>query len=217
MYDTAQLAHSSPYFKRNHMGRVTCTLCGVACNDENNFIKHLSGKAHGSQLERAEQREARRQRLDEEERRNAEAERRAAQEEAARALVGGGGAASPSSLAAAAVESRFGLPPYTFRTEHDAVLFRTKVWVDVVVPQAEDGTRPLHRWVSAREQTQEAPADDYYVYLLVACEGYATLCLKFPATAHRATEGDVGEDGGGCAARWDPAAKVYSLFVTFSR
>ncbi|KAG5512442.1 hypothetical protein GH5_08406 [Leishmania sp. Ghana 2012 LV757] len=234
IFDPIEVARANPYFKRNHMGQVTCTLCGIYCPEENNFLKHIAGKTHTLQLERRQQKELRHLRLQEEERLNTEAEERARKEEALLALSGGqagnsggGGAAggagvSSSAAAAAAANARFGTPLYSFRTEHDEVLYRTKVWVEVMFTQAEEGTRPLHRWLSAREQHVEKPADDYFVYLLFACEGYATIALKFPSNANRSQPRDVLEEADGSTSEahwcsWDPLKKVYSLFFVLSR
>ncbi|KAG5488392.1 uncharacterized protein JKF63_08009 [Porcisia hertigi] len=229
IYDPIEVARANPYFKRNHMGQVTCTLCGIYCPEENNFLKHIAGKTHTLQLERRQQKELRHLRLQEEERLNAEAEERARKEEALLALSGvqsgadgGGSGASSSAAAAAAANARFGTPLYSFRTEHDEVAYRTKVWIEVMFTQAEEGTRPLHRWLSAREQHVEKPADDYFVYLLFACEGYATIALKFPAKANRSQPRDVLEEAGGGTSEaylcsWDPLKKVYSFFFVLSR
>lgn len=199
MKSTLDLAKDSPYYKRNHVGKVTCTLCNIYCNDENNFIKHISGKTHMLSLERIEQAERRQRRLQEEEKRNLEAYERAQQEEKARELVlqqvnqssatKQSGTSSLSSLTP--LTGIHGLPQYAFKTEHDPVQFSTKIWLDFFFPHAEEGTRPAHRWLSAREQRMENNANedkDYFVYLLVACEGYTTAALKFPAGAHRTTE-----------------------------
>lgn len=234
IYDPIEVARANPYFKRNHMGQVTCTLCGIYCPEENNFLKHIAGKTHTLQLERRQHKELRELRLQEDERRNAEAEERARKEEALLALSGApssangavSAVASSSSTAAAAAaavaNARFGVPLYSFRTEHDEVAFRTKVWVDVMYTQAEEGTRPLHRWLSAREQLVERPADDYFVYLLFACEGYATMAIKVPAKATRSQPRMVLQEADGstsdaywCA--WDSLRKVYSLFFVLSR
>lgn len=258
IYDPIEVARANPYFKRNHMGQVTCTLCNIYCTEENNFLKHIAGKTHTLQLERRAHKELRQQREQEEERRNTEAAEKARREEALLALSTGqagtnppstsssspqaGGAAASSSsstaataaatasgnataaaaAAAAAASARFGTPLYAFRTEHDAVAFRTKVWIDVMFTQAEEGTRPLHRWLSAREQHMEKPADDYFVYLLFACEGYATISLKFPAQANRSEAGEVLEEADGSYSEaylcsWDPLRKVYSMFFVLSR
>lgn len=240
IYDPIEVARANPYFKRNHMGQVTCTLCNLYCTEENNFLKHIAGKTHTLQLERRQHKELRHLREQEEERRNAEAQQRARQEEALLALStgqsGSGGLSSSSpaaagaagtgnaaaAAAAAAASARFGTPLYSFRTEHDAVAFRTKVWIDVMFTQAEEGTRPLHRWLSAREQLVEKPADDYFVFLLFACEGYATISLKFPAQATRSVAGEVLKEADGSYSEayictWDSLRKVYSMFFVLSR
>jgi splicing factor 3A subunit 2 len=236
IYDPIEVARANPYFKRNHMGQVTCTLCNIYCTEENNFLKHIAGKTHTLQLERRQHKELRHLREQEEERRNTEAQERARKEEALLALstgqsnaatssssaAGTAGSAAVAAAAAAAANARFGTPLYSFRTEHDEVAFHTKVWIDVMFTQAEEGTRPLHRWLSAREQHMEQPADDYFTYLLFACEGYATIALKFPAQAHRSEAGEMLEEADGSYSEaylcsWDPLRKVYSMFFVFSR
>lgn len=199
MKNTLDLARESPYYKRNHVGKITCTLCNIYCNDENNFIKHISGKTHTLSIERIEQTERRQRRLQEEEKRNLEAYERAQLEEKARELViqqgnqGGGG--KQSGISSFSPLTPFtgihGLPQFAFKTEHDPVRFSTKIWLEFFFPHAEEGTRPGHRWLSAREQRMESNNNqdkDYFVYLLVACEGYTTAALKFPSGAERTTE-----------------------------
>uniref|UniRef100_A0A146L280 Pre-mRNA-splicing factor PRP11 n=1 Tax=Lygus hesperus TaxID=30085 RepID=A0A146L280_LYGHE len=73
MYEPEEAARRNPYFKRNHVGKVMCTLCNIYCNDEANFMRHLSGKVHATQVERLEMKEIRNKRLEEEESANIEA------------------------------------------------------------------------------------------------------------------------------------------------
>lgn len=291
IFDPIAVARSDPFFKRNHVGKVACTLCGVYCNDEHAFTKHTSGKTHSLQLENIDRQKRKRLRLEEEERLDAEKAAAAEKERSTRSLISSQAAASPPGKNGAAggsliVSGRFGLPVYTFRTEHgestddssnhkgdendntdekekekeDGVdgeqphqaaaaantvtaasafsssshpphsppsPFMTKVWLDFVFSNAEDGTRPLHRWLSAREQHMDLPADDYFVYLLVACQGYTTVAIKFPARLARSQAGDVaaatgsgGDDGRGESVfhcMWDQLRKEYSLFFTLTR
>lgn len=242
------MAKESPYYKRNHMGKVTCTLCNIYCNDENNFIKHISGKTHTMSLERIEQMERRQRHLKEEDQRNLEAYARAQQEQRARELVLQQQSSSSGSTANAnaggvsssipALTGVHGLPQYTFKTEHDPVRFCTKIWLEFFFPHAEEGTRPAHRWMSAREQKVEvhssSTADqDYFVYLLVACEGYTTAALKFPSGARRTTEDeerwrkmqqhdngneeDPDDDGPRYKSTWNGLRRQYSIFFELYR
>lgn len=197
-------ARESPYFKRNHVGKVTCTLCHIYCNDERNFIKHLAGKTHRMSLERIEAAERRKRRLVDDEKRNEEAYQRRQEELAAQQLLSmkqnpqssSSTATSTTSGNAAAAALQLvgphGVPRYEFRTEHDSVQFVTKIWLEFFFPHAQDGTRPVHRWVSSHEQQMEKPANaedrNYFIYLLIACEGYTTAALKFPVDAKRTTE-----------------------------
>ncbi|EAN86808.1 hypothetical protein TcYC6_0000430 [Trypanosoma cruzi] len=230
-------ARRDPYYKRNHMGRVTCTLCDVCCTDDNNFLKHIAGKTHCTQLERRERYARREERLAVEEELNREACRRAAQEKATRELLlqqqdqqaGSRGGATGTAIASFAP---FGRPQFNYCTENDPELFQTKVWMEFFFPQAAAGVRPLHRWRSAREQDMERPPDDSVVYLLLACEGYVTIAVKFPSKLPRTSaSSSVGmtaktmapygsdvavtasdEEEGRYHCSWDPLKKVYSLF-----
>ncbi|RNF16354.1 uncharacterized protein Tco025E_05198 [Trypanosoma conorhini] len=227
-------ARRDPYYKRNHMGRVTCTLCDVCCTDDNNFLKHIAGKTHCTQLERMERYARREERLAEEEELSREASRRAEQQKATRELLlqqDPQGGARGGALATAAF-APFGRPQFNYCTENDPELFQTKVWLEFFFPQAAAGVRPLHRWRSAREQEMERPPDDSVVYLLVACEGYVTIAVKFPSKLPRTSAsaaaagaaktmappgGDAAvpasdEEEGRYHCSWDPLKKVYSLF-----
>lgn len=150
-------------------------------------------------LDRIEQAERRQRRLQEEEKRNFEAFERAQLEEKARELVlqqgsqsrGGKQSVMNSVSSLTPLTGIHGLPQYTFKTEHDPIQFSTKIWLEFFFLHAEEGTRPAHRWLSAREQRMESNGnndEDYFVYLLVACEGYTTAAMKFPAGAKRTTE-----------------------------
>lgn len=201
MFNPVEAAHANPYFKRNHLGKVTCTLCNIYCNDENCFNRHIEGKTHTLRLRAITRSAVRRKRIEEDEKAYARAEAEAATERAVRELAGkaaGGSNAvnsathalasshlSSAGKAGALVTGKFGTPSYTFRTEHDTSSARraTQVWLEFFFPQAEEGTRPLHRWRSAREQQVEEVIDEYFIYLLVACEGYTTVALKFPSVA----------------------------------
>ncbi|CCW65881.1 unnamed protein product [Phytomonas sp. EM1] len=258
-FDPVDVARASPYFRRNHIGKVTCTLCNIYCNDEHAFIKHLAGKTHSLEIGRLEQQELRKQRLSEEDRLNEVAAQRARANQlllqqaaklgkSSRAplpaasitatpnIHGGGGGGLNGNAGGSghlpeggggggrggllAVQGQYGVPVYSFRTEHDARGRQTRVWLTFHFANAEEGTRPLHRWLSAREQAVEkAPPGedaDYFVYLLVACEGYTTAAIKFPAKATRTQEGDPrGAEAYQCS--WDPLQKTYSLFFVMSR
>ncbi|KAG8342881.1 putative Zinc finger of C2H2 type Pre mRNA splicing factor SF3a complex subunit 2 (Prp11) [Trypanosoma vivax] len=229
-FDPSAVASRDPYYRRNHMGRVVCTLCDICCSDDNNFLKHLAGKTHSVQLERMQRNANREKRLAEEEELNKAAMRRAEQERAARELIlQQQQQASTSSMAGGhgvAAFAPFGKPSFHYCTEHDPEQFQTKVWIEVYFPQAVEGARPLHRWRSAREQEVERPPDDNVVYLLVACEGYMTIALKFPAKIPRTSAStamglwDHGaggsrktdEEEGKYRSSWDPIKKVYELF-----
>lgn len=195
-----EAAQKSEYFKRNHMGKATCSLCNVCCNDESNFLNHINGKTHAFSLERFRQQKIRQEVQEAEEKRNLEASQRARQEENERALLRQGvnpglaGTSTGLSVGIPPLIGVHGVPEYTFKTEHDPIRFVTKIWLDFFFRQAEPGTRPNHRWVSASEQKVEPYSStdkDYYIYLLVACEGYTTVGLKFPTEAKRTSDEEI--------------------------
>ncbi|RNE98715.1 splicing factor 3A subunit 2 [Trypanosoma rangeli] len=149
-------ARRDPYYKRNHMGRVTCTLCDVCCTDDNNFLKHIAGKTHRTQLERMERYARREERLAVEEELSREASRRAEQEKATRELLqqqqdpqGGSRSGAPGTAAFAP----FGRPQFNYCTENDPELFQTKVWLEFFFPQAAAGVRPCTAGVRRGSRT----------------------------------------------------------------
>jgi hypothetical protein len=197
--DPVAMAKASPYYARNHMGKTMCNLCNVVCTDEPHFLAHLEGKRHSSELEGRDRRDAKRKRLQQEEEEFEAAKVRAEASKAADRLMASGGARI--SLAP------HGKPKHTFRTETNPETQTCKVWLEFYFNVVPEDTRPLHRWRSSREVSDE-PEDDV-VFLIVACEGYESIALKFPKLA-RTTEVDA--DNGQYSCRWDPLKKVYTLY-----
>lgn len=230
------VAKTSPYFKYNHIGKVMCTLCHVYCNDELNFLKHLAGKTHSLSLQRSEMQAARHQHLHREEERSRAAEEKARSEAAARQLllnssVTGGSSSTPfnggsrMTSAAASLTGLHGVPTYTYRTECDPSKGSTKVWITFCFPMVDEGTRPSHRWISSREQSVE-PADDYFIYLLVGCEGYTTAAVKLPAAArppsssmmlYSSSSSNDGQQQQGAHYTWDAVTHQYQVFFEAHR
>lgn len=196
--DPVAQAQSNPYFERHYTGRIKCSLCGVVCTEEANFLTHIQGKRHTLQLELIQQHAQKRARIEKEEQITKAAQERMAAKQAGAALL----ASRP--IAA------FGRPTYRIQTEPDAALGQCKVWLEFDFQSVSDERRPLHRWRGAREQEIEKP-DDAWTYLLVACEGYDTVALKFPAALPHTNEPDI--EAGRYKCSWDPLAKKYSLFL----
>ena len=196
-FDPVAQAHANGYFERHYTGRVKCTLCSVVCSDEANFLTHIQGKRHSLQLELIQRNAMKRARVEEEEQLTRQAQAKAASKQAGQDLL----ASRP--IAA------FGCPTYRMRTEPDAALCLCKVWLEFEFRSVSDERRPLHRWKSSREQEMEK-IDDAWVYLLVGCEGYDTVALKFPASLPRTSEVDIDTARFKCS--WEPLSKLYSLF-----
>ncbi|CAD2212754.1 Zinc-finger of C2H2 type/Pre-mRNA-splicing factor SF3a complex subunit 2 (Prp11), putative [Angomonas deanei] len=240
--DTVQFAKKSEYYKINHLGKVLCTLCNVYCSDENNFIKHLSGKTHLNQIKKNELLLLKQKNLEEEEKRSLLAQQSAEETKRLNQLLSNNNNNNSNNNNI--------LPTYTFKTEHDPILFQTKVYLEIYFDLLNKNTnnnhyaetRPLHRWLTAREaelyqiennnnQNQNNKEEEYYVYLLVACEGYQTSCFKFPSEARRSAPGELisennqnnsdnnNNNNNNVAYHhsWDPIGKVYSLFFVMSR
>lgn len=194
-------AKASPYYSVNTMKRIVCRLCNAMCRDSANFLVHLQGKKHLLNAEKAQKK-----------RRLAQLrEQRNTAEMAARngAAAGGAGASGAGGLSAAAIAAPFGEPAYKVRFEQIPDVAATKVWVEAHFPKAAEETRPMHRWVSAYEQTVEKP-EPGVVYLLLACHEYSTIALKFPADFPRTNDRDTAHGKFEC--RWDDKQKVFNLF-----
>eukprot|EP00758_Cryptobia_borreli_P000676 Tbor_TRINITY_DN1413_c0_g1::TRINITY_DN1413_c0_g1_i1::g.587::m.587/K12826/SF3A2, SAP62; splicing factor 3A subunit 2 len=192
-------AEKSEYYCKNTMGKIVCSLCGVVCGDSIKFICHLEGKKHKLH----EERKLRRARLE-----RVHRDERAAQEAAAVA-------ATTSKLTSSITVH--GRPVHNVKLEPDPDNHMCRVWIEVMYSKLadEDTLRPpiLHRWVSPHEQTVETPQSGV-VYLLIACEGYETIALKFPNTLQRST--DKNEMDGTYHCKWDQKCKIYSLYFTLS-
>ena len=204
--DPAAQARSDPYYERNNMGRVMCTLCRVACGDESNFLVHLEGKTHRLELERKDRVALKRAREEADDKAYA----KIVSGEAAKALLAKGSSSSAPIASFGRPVMQHQLEP--FHSEQGGSQ-QCRVWLEFQFPQAADHSRPLHRWRSSREQEMEK-VDDAVVYLLVACEGYQTVALKFPSKLTRTTSSDTEE--GKYRASWDAVRKVYTLFFIIS-
>lgn len=206
-YDPAVQAKTSPYYERNNMGRVMCKLCRVACGDESSFLVHLEGKTHRLELERKDRTAVKRAREEEDDRAYA----KIASGEAAKQLL------AKSAGGASSFVPTFGRPQFHHQMESqvdpNTGKPQCRVWLEFVYPQAAEHSRPLHRWRSSREQEVEK-VDVNVVYLLVACEGYQTIALKFPSKFARTGPEDIEE--GKFKVSWDAIKKVYSLFFMMS-
>lgn len=197
--DPVAIAKAHPNYARNHMGKVMCSLCNVVCTDEPHFLAHIEGKRHSTELQSRVLRDVKLKRqLQEEEEYQAAKARAESLKSSDRLLKTSGGRVTLAP---------HGKPTHSFRTDTDLEKQQCKVWLDFYFGVVAEETRPLHRWRSAREVSDD-PTDDM-IYLIVACEGYESVAMKFPKVP-RTTEADI--DSGAYRAHWDPTRKVYSLY-----
>jgi splicing factor 3A subunit 2 len=171
-----------PYFLKNHLGTFECKLCLTLHTTEGNYLAHTQGKRHQQNLAR-----------------------RAAREEQM------GLAAKPQSGAAALASGKatikIGRPGYKVTKSRDPVTGQRTLLFEVDYPEAEEGTQPRHRFMSAYEQRIEAP-DKSYQYLQFACEPYETIGFKIPNDPI-----DKGE--GRFFTSWDDANQKFTLQLYF--
>jgi hypothetical protein len=200
--DAIQEARSSEYFGRNDAGKPICKLCNIYCSDEHKFLTHLSGNKHRKMLEGLKRQRERDDKSLEEARAFDDMIRE-------RKQVKPQAASASSLLNAAKIFCPFGQPLYRYRLDPDPDSHTCKVFLEFEFPKISEETRPMHRWKGAREQNMERP-DDGVVYLLIACEGYETVALKFPA--HLPRTDDLTPGDGKFRTRWDPTSKTLHLF-----
>ena len=105
------------------------------------------------------------------------------------------------------VALKIGRPGYRITKVRDPGTLQFGLLFQVSLPQIGDKVRPLHRFMSAYEQTVEPPSKDYQ-YLLIAAEPYETVAFKLQAK-------DIDRSEGALWSHWDPDAKNYSLQLFF--
>jgi len=171
-----------PYFMKNHLGTFECKLCLTLHTTEGNYLAHTQGKRHQQNLAR-----------------------RAAREEQM------GLTAKPQTGAAALASGKatikIGRPGYKVTKSRDPVSGQRTLLFEVDYPEAEEGSQPRHRFMSAYEQRVEAP-DKTYQYLLFACEPYETVGFKIPNEPL-----DKGE--GRFFTSWDSNIRKFTLQLNF--
>eukprot|EP00640_Fibrocapsa_japonica_P003426 CAMPEP_0113934460 /NCGR_PEP_ID=MMETSP1339-20121228/1784_1 /TAXON_ID=94617 /ORGANISM="Fibrocapsa japonica" /LENGTH=318 /DNA_ID=CAMNT_0000936277 /DNA_START=59 /DNA_END=1015 /DNA_ORIENTATION=- /assembly_acc=CAM_ASM_000762 len=148
--ETIDLA-KDPYFMRNHLGTYECKLCLTLHNNEGNYLAHTQGKRHQQNLARRAAMEAR------------------------------DAPAKPQPVRVVPVRRtiKMGRPGYKVTKSRDLTTKQRSLLFEVDYPEAEEGSQPRHRFMSAYEQKVEAP-DKAYQYLLFACEPYETIAFKIP-------------------------------------
>lgn len=222
MLGGAGAAKANVFFGRNHLGQVRCKLCQTVHRDEANFLQHVDSGKHTENLQRLERA---RQRADEEQMERdqmrdlqTQSEKQRSMRDRIDALGGLSDSALNSALnsggpggAAAPQRRTVGRPQWAFRKEPLPETRQCRVWIDVDYPLADEASRPLHRWMSSREQTTE-PIDDGVKYLVFACEPYETVAVKFPSVPHTDKDSLRHGDKDAYSASWDPTTRRYRIF-----
>ncbi|KAI9105938.1 hypothetical protein DFS34DRAFT_601501 [Phlyctochytrium arcticum] len=182
--ETIDLA-KDPYFMKNHLGSYECKLCLTLHNNEGSYLAHTQGKKHQTNLARRAAKDA--------------------QESSAvgvKDIDGMGPRIVPKKVAV-----KIGRPGYKVTKIRDIHTRQLGLLFQIQYPEAADGIKPRHRFMSAYEQRQEEP-NKYFQYLLFAAEPYETIAFKV-----QSKEIDKGE--GRFWTFWDPDARQFHLQFFF--
>ena len=179
--ETIDLA-KDPYFMKNHLGSYECKLCLTLHANEGNYLAHTQGKRHQQNLAKRAARDARDVTV------NAPAHTKI----------------QPRKTV------KIGRPGYRVTKQFDPRTRQRSLLFQLDYPEAESGTKPRHRFMSAYEQKVEA-WDKRYQYILFACEPYETVAFKVPNV-------DVDKAGRDkFFTNWDPDVKTFTCQLTFRR
>ncbi|CAM9772405.1 unnamed protein product [Discosporangium mesarthrocarpum] len=171
--------NKDPYFMKNHLGKYECKLCLTLHNNEGNYLAHTQGKRHQQNL-------ARRAAL-----------------EAKNALV----KPQPAVTVQTRNVIKIGRPGYKVTKARDLATNQRSLLFEVDYPEADEGSQPRHRFMSAYEQKVEAP-DKNYQYLLFACDPYETIGFKVPNLKIDKQEGHF-------FTNWDKDSNKFTLQLYF--
>jgi splicing factor 3A subunit 2 len=206
-------AKQNEWYSKNHMGRIVCKLCTTEHRDEANFLTHIDARRHTLNLEKI----AKAKEIYERERDATQRLRQMSAHDSHAAamagLSGGAGITATSGLASSSKLPTVGRPVVKgplFEQQNGVC----KVFFEVHYPLASsDGlSRPMHKWMSAREQSVET-LDDSVIYLVFACNPYDSIAYTFPANAAISEFASVkSADVYHCD--WDPVGKTYTLMFS---
>ncbi|TPX64442.1 hypothetical protein SpCBS45565_g05865 [Spizellomyces sp. 'palustris'] len=183
--ETIDLA-KDPYFMKNHLGSYECKLCLTLHNNEGSYLAHTQGKKHQTNLAR-----------------------RAAKDARDTQTVGindATGAVGPR-IVPKKVAVKIGRPGYKVTKIRDPHTRQLGLLFQIQYPEAAEGIKPRHRFMSAYEQRQEEP-NKYFQYLLFAAEPYETISFKVQSKEIDKTEGRFWTF-------WDPDARQFHLQFFF--
>ncbi len=229
-------AATNEYYSKTSLGQVRCRLCDSLHRDDANFLVHVDGKRHATNLKLIQLRQN--QLREEQQVREAIAKQQAhdAHEAQLAQLTNGvvgpsapagaaGGAAARRAVAAAAAAT-VGLPSYSMQVDElGGTRMHSRVTITVSFPLAGGSSgagaegapsRPMHRWLSTYEQSMEA-RDEGKQYLVIACEPYQSLAIAFPSNVAVATaDNSDARDIQRYHCRWEPVGKTFLLMFTVS-
>lgn len=234
-------ATTNEYYGKNALGQVRCKLCDTLHRDDANFIIHIGGKKHTTNIRIIELRLA--QQREENETRLALSRQEAHlahQQQLSQLTNGGLLPLAPLNTAAAAAAASakekakkmqqqslvatVGLPDVKVQVEeigtnqmHSRITFTLHYpFANTTGTDTTPPSRPLHRWKNTYEQSME-PRDPSKQYLVFACEPYESVAYAFPTNVHVATpENTDAKDIQRYFCRWNPLDKIYLLMFTVS-
>ncbi|KAI8820162.1 uncharacterized protein EV422DRAFT_531880 [Fimicolochytrium jonesii] len=191
--ETIDLA-KDPYFMKNHLGSYECKLCLTLHNNEGSYLAHTQGKKHQTNL-------ARRAAKDAHDSQNVGT--------AQHLLTDGSttGGVGPR-IVPKKVAVKIGRPGYKVTKIRDPSTRQLGLLFQIQYPEAAEGIKPRHRFMSAYEQRQEEP-NRAFQYLLFAAEPYETIAFKV-----QSKEIDTGAEGRFWTF-WDPDARQFHLQFFF--
>ncbi|KAJ3018906.1 Splicing factor 3A subunit 2 [Thoreauomyces humboldtii] len=188
--ETIDLA-KDPYFMKNHLGSYECKLCLTLHTNEGSYLAHTQGKKHQSNLARRAARDA-------------QDTQNVPMLEGGQ--MGGANGMGPR-IVPRKVAVKIGRPGYKVTKIRDPFTRQLGLLFQIQYPEAADGIRPRHRFMSAYEQHQEEP-NKAFQYLLFAAEPYETISFKVQSKEIDKAEGKFWTF-------WDPDARQFHLQFFF--
>ncbi|KAM7030852.1 LOW QUALITY PROTEIN: splicing factor 3A subunit 2-like [Acridotheres tristis] len=170
--------NKDPYFMKNHLGSFECKLCLTLHNNEGSYLAHSQGKKHQSNLARAAK----------------EAREAPAQPAPEKGKV------------EVKMFVKIGRPGYKATKQRDAETGQQSLLFQIDYPDIAESIVPRHRFMSAREQRREPPAQRWQ-HLLMAAEPYETIAFM-PSREIDTAEGKFWTD-------WNRETRQFSLQFHF--
>lgn len=182
--ETIDLA-KDPYFMKNHLGSYECKLCLTLHNNEGSYLAHTQGKKHQTNLARRAAKDA---------------------QDSQNVAMKDGNQVGPR-IVPRKVAVKIGRPGYKVTKIRDSFTRQLGLLFQIQYPEAADGIKPRHRFMSAYEQRQEEP-NKHFQYLLFAAEPYETIAFKVQSK-------EIDNAEGRFWTFWDPDARQFHLQFFF--